>query len=258
MTKAPSVFLFGDDSYEELDKTKQWTIDVLGAEAGDARDLKDSFDVQEQQLLEWLGLHDFKTRQERKIVEKLYQGNDFDNAFIGLITSNSRVEKNSVCGFKWDRYSIELQKCQPSQFPGSPYVEAPVDIAELTRKQPWEYEVLSYDESEYSDTATPMSLTFHPMSTLGMTDKFLPGSGDQRLVKTEAEEEYTMCILSVPADPISRSQCDEILVEDLRERIGLQDGVEGLQELRVLRKIAHKDGTETVCFLCGTYICSVF
>lgn len=258
MRKAPSVFFFGDGLYDAFEQIKEWTIDVLGVEGrdtGSSKHIQGSeqvSDLQKTQYLESLGSRDFMARQERAVFETLYQGNDFDNAFIGIIATEAHVERKTAWGLYEERYEVKLQRCEQTQYPNQPHTEVPVDIADLTSKYPWEYGVLSYDDSEYSDTATPMSLTFRPMSTLHMANKFLSERSRPHSFQMEATEQYFICIVSISSGLTSRNRRDNKSIGNLREMIGLLDGLEGLRELRVLQTIARNEEPEIVRFVCGT------
>lgn len=257
MRKAPSVFFFGDGLYDAFEQIKEWTIDVFGVEGRDTENSKHTqgskqvSDLQKTQYLGSLGSRDFMARQERAVFETLYQGNDFDNAFIGITATEARVEPNLACGLDGERYEVKLQRCEHTQYPSQPHTELPADIADLMSKHPWEYGVLSCDDSEYSDTATPMSLTFLSMSTLHMANKFLPERSHRQSLEMEATEQYFICIVSVSSRLPSRSRRDENSIRNLRGMIGLLDGLEGLRELRVLQTIAHNEEPEIVRFVCG-------
>ncbi|KAJ8115072.1 hypothetical protein OPT61_g3188 [Boeremia exigua] len=257
MARLPNMFFFGNASYQELDKTSAWTIDVLGAEMKDVSDPKHTQDlerrsgVHEQQFVELLDQHNFVARQKGAELENLYQSNDFGDAFVGLVSSDLRRDQDSRDGFRWDRFSVELQKCEPSPYPSCTQVDVPVDIADLTGRQPWEYGVLRYDDSEYSDTAYPMDLNFRPMSTIGMANKFVAESDHQQIEQSKADNGYTMCIISLSAEfsHLNNDSRDEI--DDLREEIGLQDGIQGLRELSILRMTGSQTERQNVRLLCA-------
>ncbi|KAH6638228.1 hypothetical protein C7974DRAFT_391113 [Boeremia exigua] len=256
MAKAPSVLFFCNDSYLELDESRNWTIDVLSAETKDTSELEHSKDakqmskLQEQQFVELLNRHRFVARHEQAVVENLYQGNCFGNAFFGLIRSDLCGEKDIKGGFSSERYSLELQKLEPGLHPTCAHTDVPTDIAHLTRKLPWEYAVLKFDTSEYSDTAYPMNLSFRPMSTLAMADKFLSESDGLSTTCAEVGNAHAVCIVSKLVDSGYPTGIDKD-ANDSRAEMGLHDGVKGLQELSILQMTGNQAKNKTVRFLCS-------
>ncbi|KAF9699748.1 hypothetical protein EKO04_002197 [Ascochyta lentis] len=236
MTKLPSVFFFSDSLYTELNETNQWTISIVSAEAEQAHDLKN--DLKGKRMEEFFGSYSFVAQQQKDIFENLYEGNNFNAAVVALTRTDKRAEKKLECRFQKEHYSIELGVCKKIAYPGPDHVEAPLSIAELTRKQPWEYGVLSCDESRYSDTAYPMSLTFQPMSTLTTANKFQSEPMDRPTIEQAAADKYATCVICFELDVTS--QLDEDTTEHLRESGKLQDGVQGLRELSILRMIDRK------------------
>lgn len=250
MTKPPSVFLFGEDLYKELSTTDQWTIDIIGTETGHAKDVKHRFERPGNLVTQLLERHNFVAWQNKELVDNLYQGNNFDSTFIALIKTADCTETTPKSELEWERHSIKLQRCEQNQYPSPALVEAPRNIAGLTKIQPWEYGVLPQDESEYSNTAYPMNLTFRPMSTLAMADNFQYGSNDRPTVDIAATNEYAMCVVEFPLDP-SLYQSSGNPIEGLRKMGGLQDGVDGLRELSILREPEHP---HRIKFFTGMYV----
>lgn len=249
MYKPPSVLLFGGSSYTELDRTNDWTISVLSAEDEDAQDPKRSHDkIAFNRLRDRC---DFVARQEKETTARLYQGGLDFNSAIAALTGRDRWNLNAES--QWKHHFVKLEACKRIAYPHPFQVAAPLDIAELTTKQPWEYGVLPSDDSQYSDAAYPMSLTFRPMSTIGSVSTFQQEHADRSVPETIAEGEYAVCIILVQADPSRWSRHNEKPIEDLRTSLGLQDGAVGLCELSVLRVNDGGDNEQTVRFLCGMY-----
>lgn len=248
MTKPPSVFLFGDGLYDQLDATRDWTIAVMIPEAGDGNILTHEFSVGELQNARLVDGHHFVAQQEKEVIAQLYDGNHFDHATTALIKTSDLMKITLECEPHWKQYSFELHKCEKNLYPSPANVEAPANIAELAKKQPWEYGVLSLEDSKYSDTAYPMNLMFRPMSTLSMADKFHPEPSGRSNVELAATNDYAMCIVEFIILP----HCVEsgaALIDYLRTTARLQDGVDGLRELSVLTKSGYPD---RIKFFAGT------
>ncbi len=265
MMKAPNVFFFGDETYEELDMAAEWTIHVLGIEMKEDGDsehsesLKRTFEAQEQQFAGLLGRYNFVVRQEETVLNNLYKGSGSGNAYIGLIGSESRGEQGSRNDFRGETYPVELHKHESRPYPNCTPVDVPVDIADLTKRQPWEYGVLEYDVSDYFDTAYPMSLSFRPMSTLGLAEDFLPESEHKPNAQSETGNEYTMCILSLSIEISYSTENGTTGDDELRKYAGLQEGARGLRELNVLRTTGSQYKSRIVKFLCGkSYVLFTF
>ncbi|KAF3046594.1 hypothetical protein E8E12_011124 [Didymella heteroderae] len=253
LKKVPSVFFFGDDDYARLEELSRWTIHVLAAEIRNGEDKVHLHEQQENRFLEYPGRYEFAARQERVEFEKLYGGNDFDYALIGITNIGYGHSASELTpGVEFEAYKVELRRHEnlayPPSSPGS--ISAPTDIADLTSKLPWEYGILSYDDGEYKDTAYPMSLSFQPMSTLHMANVFRPERNRRNSMNTEAVEQYSMCIVSASMQGIAEDGRDGTAIEDLRVKLGLLDGRDGLRELRVLRAITRSAASEFVHFVC--------
>jgi hypothetical protein len=248
MSKAPSVFFFGDDDYEDLDKSIGWTIDVYAAENQSAEDPEHLSEQQEKKFLGFPGQYNFAARQRRTEFEKLFRGNDFSYALIGIGIATPHSSMASIPGFRQEIYEIELRKSEKTQYPRRPPIEVPLDVADLTSRHLWEYGVLSYDGSDYADTATPMSLEFQPMSMLSIAAKAALDGSHRQPVKGEVTESHFVSVVSVSYLLPNVTPHDEHLVKTVRDMVGLLDGLQGLRELRVLRTIAHSD----LRFLCST------
>ena len=123
MTKPPSVFLFGEGLYDELGSTPDWTVDVITSENAE--------------IAQFLNGHLFVAQQERHVIVELYDGNDFDSATIALIKTVGLEQEDTRHGLQWKRYAIELHRCEQTRCPGLTTVEAPKNIAELVREEPW-------------------------------------------------------------------------------------------------------------------------
>ncbi|KAF2622686.1 hypothetical protein BU25DRAFT_414935 [Macroventuria anomochaeta] len=254
IAKAPYVYLFGEDSYEGLDHTHQWTIDIIGAEAGAAKgsqnthDPKQKLDVQEEQFVQLLSRHDFVARQEKKSIWSYYVDSRFEDAIAALVKTENRRHQDLKCGLKWKQFSIELHKCGQTPYPASPHVGMPLNIADLIKKQPWEYGVILHDQSsQYWDTAYPMSLSFQPMMVLSKANIFLPERVNRQTVEPTTADEYAMAIICVKLK-VASFELDKHLVESLRELVGLQDGVSGLRQLNLL---LNSDQNNEIVFLSG-------
>jgi phage gp37-like protein len=243
MVKPPSIFLFVDGQYDGLFKSERWRIDIVSADADRARSLKST--VEEDRLKGNLQNADFVSLQENEALQTLYDGNSFDAAFIALRRTDDHPAMTLECEFNWEQYLVELEICQKRSYPTLKNAEAPSDIAGLARKQPWEYGVLSSDQSQYADTAYPMSLTFRPMAALSMANKFLPDSTALSVSDIATTYEYAAAIIQVKVR--SLSQLNVKSARELRENVGLQD-VDGLCELSIL---TNADDRDNVCFLTG-------
>jgi hypothetical protein len=248
MTKPPSVFLFEDGLYNQLDTTRDWTIAVMTSETGDGSILDHESNVGEPQTAQFVDGHHFVARQEKEVIAQLYDGNHFDHATSALIKTSDLMKITLECELNWKRYSFELHKCEKNLHPSPANVEAPANIADLTKKQPWEYGILSLEESKYSDTAYPMNLTFRPMSTLSMADKFHPEPSDRTNVELASTNEYAMCIVGFIISP-QFVMSGAAFIDYLRTMARLQDGVDGLRELSVLTESRYPD---KIKFLAGT------
>lgn len=260
MKKVPSVFFFGDDDHARLEETSRWAVNALIAESRDGQAQERLSEQQEKQFLEHPGRYQFAARQERVVSEKLYQGNDFDYALVGIMNIGSgHPAPELALGFGLEVYEVELKRLQdvPYPTPSPASIDAPVDIADLTSRQPWEYGILSQDYGEYKDTAYPMSLSFRPMSTMHMADAFLPARSRRNSVITEAKEQYTLCIISAPVQRISENEKVKSTFEDLRTQLGLLDGRDGLREVRVLRDTTPGAGLHLVGFVCSKSTASI-
>ena len=234
LAKPPSVFLFGYAIYNELETAPDWTADVITPEIEDGEAWNYQPNAGGSQTLQLLNRHLFVARQEKDTTAQLYDGNDFDYAIIALTkTVDLEGEEDTRHGLQWSRYAIELHKCEQNVYSKTVIVEAPTSIAELIEKEPWEYGLLSPDESKYSDTAYPMNLTFRPMSTLSMAEKFQPDHKDRSTARAETTDEYAMCIIEFTISPHYVSS-GASLIDDLRFKAKLEDGADGLRELSVL------------------------
>jgi hypothetical protein len=254
MKKAPSVFFFGDDDYARLEETSRWAVHVLTAERQDGQAHERLNGKQEKQFLEFPGQYQFAARQERVEHKKLYKGNDFDYALVGILNIGyDHLAPALTAGLELEACVVELRRRQnlPPPTPSPSNINAPVDIADLTSKQPWEYRILSHDDGVYKDFAYPMNLSFQPMSTLHMANKFLPARSRRNSVVTEARQQYTMCIASASMQEINESGEVRSTFEDLRKQLGLPDGRDGPRELRVLRGITPDAHLDLVRFLCS-------
>ncbi|KAF3051530.1 hypothetical protein E8E11_008010 [Didymella keratinophila] len=248
MKKVPSVFFLGDDDYARLEASRRWAVHVILAERRDGQAHVRLIEEQEKQFFEHPGQCQFAARQERGEYEKLYKGNDFDYALVGIShIGYDHPAPGLTAALEFEAEKVELTRFRSLLYPTpSPSkINTPVDIADLTRKQPWEYGVLSHDGGKYMNSAYPMSLSFRPMSTLHMANKFLPASSQRNSVVTEAREQYTVCIISASSNVEVTST-----FEDLRKRLGLLDGRDGLRELRVLRGITPSAGSDSIRIVC--------
>jgi hypothetical protein len=242
MEKPPSVFFFGEGSYDELGRTNQWTIDIVSADLEHAQDLKRA--ATEKWMERLLNNHRFAVQQTKEVFEDLYDGNDFGAAVVALIKTDDRTEKDLECKHKWEQYAVEIDVCERYPYSIPDNIKAPLDISDLLSKQPQEYGSISQDDSSYSDTAYPMSLTFRPMSTLRMANKFRRNSGgsdsiDRPELDAVATDAYATAVIHVKLKTPS-SQFDGNSTENVREMLGLQDEVDGLRELSVLERDGHK------------------
>lgn len=253
MTSTPAVYLYGEDVFDRLDATKTWIIDVIIAVTSG---------IQGIQLPEPKSRYRFVGQQERAVVEKLYQGNHFGDAIFGLMQSDHSDEKYPQSKHTWVRYILEFEKRAPAPYPDCRTTEVPVNIAGLIEKQPWEYGLISYDTSIYSSldypsTAHPLSLTFQPMCTMDVPDESLGESehcGDGEL---ETDKNHIMCILSLLDSPRGTSEPKDKAIEEMRNKLGLQNDTQGLREVRVLRGTSVEDNSQTTQLICGrSYLCS--
>jgi hypothetical protein len=248
MTSTPAVYFFGKDTYDGLDATKTWIIDVIIAVTSG---------IQELQLPEPTSRYSFVGQQEGAAVEKHYQGNHFGDAIFGLMQSDHSEEKHPQSKHTWNRYVLEFEKRAPALYPDCRTTEVPVNIADLIVKQPWEYGLIPYDTSVYSDTADPMSLTFQPMSTMDVPDEPLGESEHRGDGELETEKHHIMCMLSLPGIPIGVSEPRDKAIEEMRNKIGLQNDAQGLREVRILQSTSGEDSSKTTQLICGK-LCSCF
>jgi hypothetical protein len=253
MTSTPAVYFYGEGTYDGLDATKTWVIDVIIAVTSG---------IQELQLPEPTSRYSFVGQQERAVVEKHYQGNHFGDAIFGLMRSDHSAEKNPQSKHTWARYVLEFEKRAPALYPDCRTTEVPVNIADLIEKQPWEYGLISYDTSIYSSldfpsTAHPLSLEFQPMSTIDVPDEPLGESEHRGDGELETDKHHIMCMLSLPDIPIGASEPKDKAIEEMRTKIGLQNDTQGLREVRVLRSTNGEDSSQFTQLICGRS-CSCF
>lgn len=242
MTSTPAVYFFGKDTYDGLDATKTWIIDVIVAVTSG---------IQELQLPEPTSRYSFVGQQERAAVEKHYQGNHFGDAIFGLMQSDHSEERFPQSKHTWTRYVLEFEKRAPAHYPDCRTTEVPVNIADLIVKQPWEYGLISYDTSVYSSTADPMSLSFQPMSTMDVLHEPLGESEHRGDGELETDKYHIMCMLSLPDIPIGVSEPRDKAIEEMRNKIGLQNDAQGLREVRILQSTSGEDSSKTTQLICG-------
>jgi hypothetical protein len=242
MTSTPAVYFYGEDAYDGLDATKTWVIDVIIAVTSG---------IHELQLPEPTSRYSFVGQQERVVVEKHYQGNHFGDAIFGLMRLDHSEEKFPQSKHTWTRHVLEFEKRAPALYPDCRITEVPVNIADLIVKQPWEYGLISYDTSVYSSTADPMSLTFQPMSTMDVPDEPLGESEHRGDGELETDKHHIMCMLSLPDIPIGVSEPRDKAIEEMRNKIGLQNDAQGLREVRILRSTSDEDSSKTTQLICG-------
>jgi len=224
-------------------------VHVIIAESQDGQPHERLSATQDKQFLEYPGRYQFAARQQRVQYEKLYGGNDFEYALVGILKIGyDHLVSGLTASLELEAFEVELTRFRSLLYPTpSPStINTPVDIADLTRKQPWEYGILSHDGGKYMTSADPMSLSFRPMSTVHMSNKFLPASSQRDSVVTEAREQYTVCII-----PASSNGEVTSTFEDLRKQLGLLDGRDGLRELRVLRGITPSADSDSIRFVCS-------
>lgn len=244
MVKEPSVFLFGEGSYDALDHTRDWTIDVLDPTTRAHGNTETISGAEMQQAIDLLSQHRFVTCQQGKPQENLYRGRIFDNALIALIESESRMgERHFNLDSGWRHYSFAFQKYETALYPANAQTKVPVNIADLVKRQPYEYGVLPFDSSGYSETAYPMSLAFRSMSTLEVGDRVNPPESKV----PELGEVFAMCIITLQDQYVDASD-DEEKIDSLRSKIGLQAGTPGMQKVSALRR---QDEPQLLHFLCG-------
>jgi hypothetical protein len=94
-------------------------------------------------------------------------------------------------------------------------------------------------------------MSFRPMSTLHLANKFLSARSRQNSVVTEVREQYTVCIVSASKQRIIENEEVGRNFEELRKDLGLLDGQDGLREVRVLRGIALNTDSYSVRFVCS-------
>lgn len=247
MTSTPAVFFFGEDAYDKLDATKTWVIDVIIAVTSG---------IQELQLPEPTSRYSFVGQQEKAIVEKHYQGNHFGDAIFGLMQLDHYEWKYPQSKHTWARNVLEFEKRAPAVHPDCRTTEVPVNIADLMEKQPQEYGLISYDTSIYSSldfpsTAHPLSLTFQPMSTMDVPDEPLGESEHRGDGELETGKHHIMCMLSMPDSLIGASEPRDKAIEEMRNKIGLQNDAQGLREVRILRSTSGEDSSQATKVICG-------
>lgn len=233
------MFFFGDAEYGKLGETKDWTIDVLSKDLG------------EPVSAELLGSYDFVAQHEAEAVARLYQGNDFGDAVVGISKGDVRVHPEPKDRLRREHFSIKLHKYKPTVHQSCTYTEVALNIADLTKKKLWEYGVLEYDDSDHADTAYPMDLSFQPMMTIGSADNLISDSDHQLSVQSGDGRRYYMCIVSLTEEANDSNQVSKGIIENLRNKVGLHDGVEGLREISLLRVTGVQSGTRAVQLLCG-------
>lgn len=233
------MFFFDDAEYGKLGETRDWTIDVLYEDLG------------EPVSAELLANYDFVTQHKDEAGARLYQGNDFGNAVVGLFKGDVREHPKPKDRLGREQFSIRLHKYEPIVHQSCTHTEVALNIADLTKKKPWEYGVLDYDASDYADTAYPMDLSFQPMMTIGSTDNFSSDHDHQLSVQPGDGSRYSMCIVSLTEETNGLNQVGKGVIEGLRNEVGLHDGVQGLREISLLRMNSGQSGTRAVRLLCG-------
>lgn len=254
MEKAPSVFFFGDGDYARLEETGRWAVHVLTAKRRDGQTHERLDGLQEERFVEYTGQYQFAARQGRVEFEKLYKGNERDYALVGILNIGAdHTTPGMTAGLTLEACEIELGRHQILLFPipSTSEINAPVGIADLTSRQPWEYGILSHDDGKFKNSAYPMSMSFRPMSTLHLANKFLSARSRQNSVVTEVREQYTVCIVSASKQRIIENEEVGRNFEELRKDLGLLDGQDGLREVRVLRGIALNTDSYSVRFVCS-------
>lgn len=266
----PRVYTFSEASVQNLENTSQWTIHILRPEHGHSND----YDAALARQSAWRKQHPESVlaseTQKEEHIERWYPGNDFDEAFVAIVGTNhgqSDETMSSSSGYEHEQSKVELTIYHKEEIPDSSSLKAPLTIAELIDVPPVAYGLSRGDDFPYAETAHPMSLSFWSMARLydpSQSDLSRFESAENSLASPISSEFPFLGDASSPSSPVLSTSEETMYykaiiqvrlkvkltesktLDDIRDVIGLLGELQGLLELRALKR--QDDDTEMSFF----------
>jgi hypothetical protein len=240
--RPPRVYPFSSASVESLETTSQWTLHVLSSKQDHTSDYRAELAHIKSRLEEHPNSLLAAEQQTKSHIEQWYPGNDFDEAFVAIVTPNGQEENRDLVPpdseIEYKQSDIRLTVCQKEKLSDSSSTKMPSSITELIDLHPFEYGLHRKNDFPYADTAYPMGLTHQPMSYI-----YDPSQSDHSRFSRAASTPVSPTS-SVPEEPkyykalvqveLASTLADAAVVDGVRETIGLHGEPHGLLELRAL------------------------